>query len=573
MNMHTPGLQFARGPVPAGGPARTSAKPIAGIPVVVLALLVAALGALNYLWLLNNTVPPHWDAASHMMSALKYHAVLSQCFDQSLFALAGVKHCVGELVFVDNFVYGPLFPFSGGLAVFLAGNSITALTMMNLPFLAVLIICTYLIGCAFHSRVAGLLAALLIVSYPLVLHSSRDFMLEVPVLAMTAAAAYFLIAADRFRNTAATVLFGVTLGLGALTKFTMLTFLAGPGVYVFACLFTDIARRRVDPSVALRRLGGLAAALILGLAIAAVWYWPHRTDFLGAMRSVTSLDTTRQPLFAPASLMYYVNAMPWNQMGLPLFALFLYGLARFGSRVSAEHRTFLIVWMGSIYLIHTLGTFKATHNDIGILLPAAVISATGVASLGPGRHVAMATVACFVGLQIAVFTLPASSLAARTGTFGWARDGYPGVHACPRTEDWRVESVLRSVATRPVRVAVVSDHIFINGATVDFYRMRNGLPAEVTPCSRLGRGGTDPSDFSRFDVVLAKSDDAWVKRKAEGCFRGPNGREEYGEVIRRLEDPSAGFALMQSVPLPDGSSLLVFGAEKRETPLTKGNQT
>ena len=86
--------------------------------MVVLALLVAALGALNYLWLLNNTVPPHWDAASHMMSALKYHAVLSQCFDQSLFALAGVKHCVGELVFVDNFVYGPLFPFSGGLAVF-----------------------------------------------------------------------------------------------------------------------------------------------------------------------------------------------------------------------------------------------------------------------------------------------------------------------------------------------------------------------------------------------------------------------------------------------------------------------
>ena len=37
--------------------------------------------------------------------------------------------------------------------------------------------------------------------------------------------------------------------------------------------------------------------------------------------------------------------------------------------------------------------------------------------------------------------------------------------------------------------------------------------------------------------------------------------EEYGEVIRRLEDPSVGFALIHSIPLPDGSSLLVFGAE------------
>ena len=559
--MHTPGWQFDRGSLSAGRSGGRTARPAGGVLTAALTLLVAVVGALNYFWLLNNTIPPHWDSANHMISALKYHAVLSQCFDPSLFTLPGLKHCVGELVYVDRFVYGPLFPFSGGLAVFLAGNSTTALTMMNLPFLAVLIICTYLIGCAFHSRVAGLLAALLVIAYPLVLLFSREFMLEVPMLAMTAAAAYFLIAADRFRYTAATILFGVTLGLGALTKFTLLTFLAGPGVYVFACLLTDIARRRIDSPTALRRLAGLAGTLVLALAIAAVWYWPNRTDFLDALNSVRSVDTTRQPLLATASLMYYVNAMPWHQMGLPLFALFIFGLIRFGPHVSAGHRTFLIVWLGSIYLIHTFGSFKAVHNDIGVLLPAAVISAIGIASLGRSRPVAVAIVIGFAGLQTAVFTLPASFLAARTGTFGWSGDGRPGVDASPRPEDWRVEGALRSLAARPVRVAVVSDHIFINGTTLDFYRMQNDLPAEVAPCWRLGREGTDPLDFSRFDVVLAKSDDGWVRRGAVGCFIGPNGREEYGAVIRRLEDPSAGFALRQSIPLPDGSSLLVFGAQ------------
>jgi hypothetical protein len=112
-----------------------------------------------------------------------------------------------------------------------------------------------------------------------------------------------------------------------------------------------------------------------------------------------------------------------------------------------------------------------------------------------------------------------------------------------------------------VRVAVVTDHVFINGTTVDFYRMRNNLPAEVTPCWRMGREGADPLDFSRFDVVLAKSDDAWITRAAGGCFIDPNGRDEYDAVLRRLADPSAGFALRQSIPLPDGSSLLVFGAQ------------
>jgi hypothetical protein len=291
------------------------------------------------------------------------------------------------------------------------------------------------------------------------------------------------------------------------------------------------------------------------------------------MRFVTSLNTTSQSSLAPASLTFYVNAMPWSQMGLPLFALFVYGLIRFGSHVSADHRTFLAVWMGSIYLIHTFGSFKAVHNDIGILVPAAVISAIGLASMRRGRGIAVAVVTCFVGLQTTVFTLPASSLAAHTGTFGWSGDGQPGVNACPRSEDWPVESVLRSVANRPVRVAVVSDHILINGTTADFYRMRNHLPAEVTPCWRLRSGGADHSDFSRFDIVIAKSDDAWVKRKAEGCFRGPNGREEYRAVVRRLEDPSAGFVLMQSIPLPDGSSLLVFSTKRRDTPLAEGSPT
>ena len=62
---------------------------------VLLGCLVAAVAALNYFWLSLNTVPPHWDAANHMISALRYHDVLSQCGSQPHLTLRGLKHCAG----------------------------------------------------------------------------------------------------------------------------------------------------------------------------------------------------------------------------------------------------------------------------------------------------------------------------------------------------------------------------------------------------------------------------------------------------------------------------------------------
>ena len=197
--------------------------------MLILALLVSIVGVLNYFWLSQNTVPPHWDAANHMISALRYHGVLSQCFSQSHFAVPGLRLCLDELVTVNQGVYPPLFPFAGGLVIFLAGSSITALAMTNVPFIALLAGATYLMGRTIHSRLAGVLAALLIVAYPLVFQMSHEFMLEFAMLAIAAAASCFLLLSDRFNKTGMTVLFGLTTGLGALTKFTLLTYLIGPG--------------------------------------------------------------------------------------------------------------------------------------------------------------------------------------------------------------------------------------------------------------------------------------------------------------------------------------------------------
>ena len=120
------------------------------------------------------------------------------------------------------------------------------------------------------------------------------------------------------------------------------------------------------------------------------------------------------------------------------------------------------------------------------------------------------------------------------GTFGWV----DVVSPFPLAEDWKVEDTLHSLANRPARVAVVSDHIFINGTTLQFYALKDNLPLDVSPC---WRSGVDSAALRRYDVVIAKSDDAWVHPSYDGCFKGPAGREEYAALLRRLDDRSAGF--------------------------------
>jgi hypothetical protein len=113
------------------------------------------------------------------------------------------------------------------------------------------------------------------------------------------------------------------------------------------------------------------------------------------------------------------------------------------------------------------------------------------------------------------------------------------------------------MATRPTRVAVVSDHLFVNGTVFQFYTMKDRLPLDVAMCWRLGEKASESVDLSGFDVVVAKSDGEWIRSDGE-CFPGPYGREEYAALLRRLQTPANGFQLVQQAPLPDGSSLLVF---------------
>ena len=246
---------------------------------------------------------------------------------------------------------------------------------------------------------------------------------------------------------------------------------------MFAHLLTDVVRRRVDAYEAARRLLTLAGALALGLAVAALWYWPNRAAFLGGLRGVASLDIIDAPVLSLESLASYPNAMIWAQMGPPLFLLFIFGALRFASHVTSERRD-LTARVDRQHLRDPDGRQpqRAARQHRHSCAGRADLRDRHREPAPTRRSAAVAVVSCFALLQLAILRFP-STLGARVGTFGWVGVVSP----FPRAEDWKVEDVLHSLANRPARVAVVSDHIFINGTTLGFYALKDNLPLDVPP--------------------------------------------------------------------------------------------
>ncbi|MGD8515508.1 MAG: glycosyltransferase family 39 protein [Anaerolineae bacterium] len=234
-------------------------------PILLIAGLVLVHGIINWLWLADNVVLPGADRAEHLARSLRYTQMLSPPTVQGLFN-----------TLVAHPVRPSLFHISAALAYALFGFSVDAGAMVNLLYLAILLSATYALGVKLKGRAAGLLATALVGTYPMIYAMSRYTYMEFALTAMVTATIYLLVASDGFQKRSASLLFGVCLGLGLLTKRTYVAFVLVPAVYVvlryklLAVLWRRVARR---PHVDWRRL---VVALVGGGLLASLWFFPNR---------------------------------------------------------------------------------------------------------------------------------------------------------------------------------------------------------------------------------------------------------------------------------------------------------
>jgi 4-amino-4-deoxy-L-arabinose transferase-like glycosyltransferase len=264
----------------------------------------------NLLWLAENVTSTGWDKPRHLAQSLSYTQTLSSPTVRSLFS-----------VMTADPIRPPLFPASAAPMYWLFGRSADVAVMVNIVYMAIALAATYGLGRRWSGRRQGIVSVVLLATFPMFYSMSRYFYLEFALTAMVALTVYLLLAADGFRRPWVSLLFGLCLGLGLLTKRTFALFVVGPVIATIlssGLLPTAWQRLRRVPSLHWR---SLLFASIGGLALATLWYFPNRE----AVQTLVLGDTLFLLWWGLAAATIYFATLPSAPLANALSAFFLAG--------------------------------------------------------------------------------------------------------------------------------------------------------------------------------------------------------------------------------------------------------
>ncbi|MCL7453911.1 MAG: glycosyltransferase family 39 protein [Anaerolineae bacterium] len=219
----------------------------------------------NWVWLSKNVVMTAFDRIAALSNSLFYYDTFSEITLRSLFKAT-----------IQDEIRPPLFAASMAIMQKLLGVSTDVAVMVNAVYMGILLAASYGIGTRLGGRRTGLISAALVAFTPMVFSMSRYAYFEFTVAAFTALSIYLLLTSERFEKRGFALLLGPALGLGLLTKRTFPVFVVGALLVVFfqAALPQKLWARL--KSLGRPRWRDLLLALLGGVALSALWYFPNQ---------------------------------------------------------------------------------------------------------------------------------------------------------------------------------------------------------------------------------------------------------------------------------------------------------
>lgn len=224
----------------------------------------------NWTWIATNVALMGWDRSSHLAKTLVYNDILRELNLRTAFT---------ALTWPWN---RPPLPFLTVVPFYrLLGVSTDVALMSNCLYLAILLWSVYGIGRQLYGRRVGLLAAFLVSFYPILFSISRLSYVDYALTTMVALGIYLLLKTDGFRHRRWSLVFGLGMGLGLLTKWPFIAF-AGASI-VYDAWHSGALRRLLfvawggaEGTTRLRRLVTSPwFHVVAALALTVAWYLPN----------------------------------------------------------------------------------------------------------------------------------------------------------------------------------------------------------------------------------------------------------------------------------------------------------
>ena len=554
--------------------ARTPARVIQ----VLLVLVVLFQLGLASAWIAVDRVPPYWDEAWYMFQGLYQYNSLRDG------GLAAWHHTWINLERVrPSLVPTLLVPL---YAAFGAGDDVGLI--VNVVAFGLLLLATYGLGAAIHDSSTGLLATMVVGSYPIIIGLAHILLVEMVMVSLVALSLLALWRSDGFRHAGWSALAGLAIGLGFLSKVFFFIFVMGP------CFVTVIgALRGADGRWRLprpRQGGNLALCCALAAAIFAPWYVPNLQVLL--QRSVGAAVGAEAGPYGPQDPLRWQNLVRYlvlfigtasGILGFLLLILGSFGLGLGSARQDRSLRDRMRRRQALAFLLSSAVTgyavFASLRNQdlkhvTGILPAMSCLTAWGIIRLARRRWpIAIAAAAVVMVVQATLSSFPGPLLNYRPSVQVLGRPLYlvypanPPMHNCKNAAadptPWPIREILdyclavadlENLPGHSAKVAIVPWHPVIEGTAFAFMAHRDELPVRLD--------ATRPNDLNRQDVLVrATTEYGWRPHRAN-----------VDAVMAELAKPGSPFNLMpRRFPLPDGGEVTVYA--KRPSPLLSDART
>lgn len=239
-------------------------KVTAGIGVLFIVLL--NVGGHLY-WIAHNVVLIGRDASGHLERTAQIATLLTRITPQTLFQ---------ALIFHDYrppALYLAAQPFYAWL-----GRSMDSAQVTNIVLMALVLLLTYVLAVQMLARPLALLAVALTAGWPMLMGMSRLFYTENFLTVVILFNLWALLQSDGFRRRSWALVWGVTLGLALLVKWTAPIYLVLPTLFV---LRNELRTLLFERNAGWGRISVIWSKLLLAVGVAVVLttllYLPNRT--------------------------------------------------------------------------------------------------------------------------------------------------------------------------------------------------------------------------------------------------------------------------------------------------------
>ncbi len=519
-----------------------------GWPLILFA--AAFVWGIHFLWLVQDTRPPVWDMAMHQSFAFNY------------FPDGGGSSTHELMPWERSGNYPPFVHWVIALCLLIFGTASSAV-LANLPATILLFWAVYRLGEHLANADAGRWAVILTVATPYLFWMSRETILDYWLSGWVAAAVLLLYRSEGFGRRHESLLFGVVVAFGLLTKWLFVGFLIFPVAYVFW-------RGSVwkHPS----RVINAADSLLIGGIGAATWYLPNVPKLVRYFGENTGIGVREgePPILSFQSAIYYLRLLEGYQLFALLFVLVgVSCLAVYRQRLIPKAGLLVVSIIGG-WLCLTLLQTKDPRFSMPLLPFLLIVTSVWIQAWkeDPWHRMLRWSLVLLLGLQLYAINfgirwLPQEVVLLKgyQGSLRWDWNlylqSYFGILGKPEHQDWKQRVILERIVQHSREnglrhsLAIVADLPRFNAANFLLQAKWLGISAHV---DHLQSERASLRDFDGFNYVL-------ITEVEQGMSWTTPASHDLNQIVMGHHQT---FKLVDTYPLPNGDAARLYFVDRRE---------